>query len=296
MIAALTGATGFVGGHVLRRLLEGGHSVRALTRRAQADRAGVTWIRGALDDEAALDHLCEGVNAVIHVAGVVNGDAASFDAGNRVGTLAILHAAGHARFVHVSSLSAREPQLSLYGASKRAAEDAVIISGSDWRIVRPPAIYGPGDTDNLELFKFARRGVVPLPRAGRMSVIHADDLARLIVALAEHGTLGSLYEADDGHAGGWSHEDYARMIGDAVGRQPRIVKLPATALRLAATLDGLVRGPRAKLTADRVSYMTHPDWVIDPVSRPPAGLWQPEIATQKGLTDTALWYRAQGWL
>ena len=296
MIVALTGATGFVGGHVLSRLIGAGHGVRALTRRAQAERAGVTWIEGALDDDAALDRLCDGSDAVIHVAGVVNGDAAAFDTGNRVGTLAILRAAGPARFIHISSLSAREPQLSLYGASKRAAEDAVMATSRDWIVVRPPAIYGPGDTDNLELFKFAQRGVLPLPPSSRMSVIHVDDLARLIVALVETDTPGSRYEADDGQPGGWSHADYARMIGDAVGRQPLIIKLPKGVLNIGAKLDGLVRGPRAKLTADRVSYMVHPDWVIDAASRPPAELWQPAIATAQGLKDTALWYRAQGWL
>jgi nucleoside-diphosphate-sugar epimerase len=296
VIIALTGATGFLGGHVLGRLLEAGHQVRALTRRAQADRTGVTWIPGALDDEAALARLCEQVDAVIHVAGVVNGDAAAFDTGNRVGTLAILNAAKSARFVHVSSLSAREPQLSLYGASKRAAEDAVVASATDWRIVRPPAIYGPGDTDNLELFKLAQRGIVPLPATGRMSLIHADDLARLIVSMAESPKDRVMFEADDGTPSGWSHVDYAQAIGVAVGRKPMTLRLPKAALSLAATLDGLVRGDRAKLTADRVSYMTHPDWVIDPARRPPADLWQPAIATAQGLKDTALWYRAQGWL
>jgi nucleoside-diphosphate-sugar epimerase len=299
VIVALTGGTGFLGGHVLEQLRQSGHTVRALTRRSQGDRNGVHWIDGALDRPGSLIALATGADAVVHVAGSVNSSAEGFDRTNRIGTIAMLDAAtvaGTKHFIHVSSLSAREPRLSLYGASKRAAEDAVAASSLDWRIVRPPAIYGPGDTDNLELFKFAQRGFVPLPPAGRMSIIHADDLARLIVTLTENGTTRTLHEADDGHPGGWSHTDYARMIAAAVERKAVTLKLPKMLLNLGATLDGLVRGSGAKLTRDRVSYMTHPDWVIDPAKRPPAALWQPKISTLLGLRDTALWYRAQGWL
>lgn len=300
LIVALTGATGFLGGHVLSALRDAGHAVRALARRPQSARDGVAWVAGDLADEAVLAQLCTGAEAVVHVAGVVNApDAAGFDAGNRLGTLAVLHAAEAARidrFVHVSSLAAREPQLSNYGASKRAAEDAVVTSALDWRVVRPPAIYGPGDTDNLELFRFARRGVVPLPPKGRMSVIHATDLARLIVAMVEGGPSHAFYEADDAMPGGWSHADFARAIGSAVGRRPLTVPLPAALIRIGASLDKRLRGPRAKLTADRAAYFVHPDWTIDPARRPPSDLWTPQIATAAGLAATADWYRAAGWL
>ncbi len=299
MKLAITGTTGFLGGHILRRALEAGHGVRALVRKPQPPRAGVDWVAGSLDDETALLALCEGADAIVHVAGVVNGDAEAFDRGNRLGTMAMLHAAeatGVHRFVHVSSLAARAPQLSLYGASKRAAEDAVVTSALDWRIVRPPAIYGPGDTDNLELFRFARRGVVPLPPGGRLSVIHADDLARLIIALAESGATHGFYEADDGRREGWSHREFARAIGAAVGRKVMTIALPAAFVRTGARLDKALRGPAAKLTADRAAYFCHPDWVIDAEKRPPPDLWTPQVATPAGLAATAAWYRAEGWL
>ncbi len=296
MILALTGASGFLGSHVLRRALEEGHRVRALVRTPQVGRDGIDWINGALDDPAALAMLCEGADVVIHVAGVVNGDAAAFDTGNRLGTLAMLDAAAGKRFVHVSSLAAREPLLSNYGASKHAAEDAVVRSALDWRIVRPPAIYGPGDTDNLEIFRFARWGVVPLPPVGRISVIHAADMARLVVALAHSPQSHCIYEADDGMSGGWSHADFARAIGSAVGRKVAIIALPAVFVRLGARIDRGLRGRRARLTADRAAYFCHPDWVIDPVKRPHPALWRPQIATAPGLAATAAWYRAEGWL
>ena len=296
MIVALTGGTGFLGGHVVNRLIGAGHQVQALARKPQVARDGVTWIAGDLENPG---DLFAGADAVVHVAGVVSADAATFDKGNRQGTetmLAAARAANVRRFVHISSLATREPQLSNYGASKRAAEDAVVASPLDWSIVRPPAIYGPGDTDNLELFRLAKRRIMPLPPKGRLSVIHADDLARLIVAMAEHAPARAFYEADDGQPGGWSHKGYARMIGVAVGRNPVTLALPKVALNLGAALDGMLRGHRAKLTRDRVAYMTHPDWVIDASKRPPAELWVPEISTADGLQATADWYRAQGWL
>jgi nucleoside-diphosphate-sugar epimerase len=299
VIIALTGATGFLGGHVLTCALEAGHRVRALTRKTQLPQDDVTWVSGALDDETSLLELCNGADAVIHVAGVVNGDAATFDTGNRLGTMAVLHAAESAhvaRFVHVSSLAAREPQLSIYGASKRAAEDAVVTSTRDWRIVRPPAIYGPGDTDNLELFRFARKGVVPLPPKGRMSVIHAEDMARLIVAMLDDAAAHGFYEADDGVPGGWTHKAFASAIGAAVGRKVMTFAMPSALVRAGASLDGLLRGPKAKLTPDRAAYFCHPDWTIDPARRPPEALWSPRIDTETGLAETATWYRAQGWL
>ncbi|MES2288197.1 MAG: NAD(P)H-binding protein [Pseudomonadota bacterium] len=299
MIVALTGATGFLGGHVLQCALDAGHTVHALTRKPQAEREGVTWVPGSLDDEASLVALCEGAEAVIHVAGVVNGSAEAFDTGNRIGTKEMLYAAeaSHiSRFVHVSSLAAREPQLSLYGASKKAAEDAVVTSMLDWRIVRPPAIYGPGDTDNLELFRFAKKGIVPLPPKGRMSVIHAEDMARLIVAMVEGEAPENIYEADDGMPGGWTHKDFAAAIGAAVGRKIVTFAMPSALVRAGASLDGLLRGTKAKLTPDRAAYFCHPDWTIDPAKRPPTGLWTPRIGTAAGLAATAAWYREKCWL
>ncbi len=162
MILAVTGGTGFVGRRLIDLALERGHQVRALTRRPQEPREGVEWIEGSLEDRDALERLVTASDAVIHVAGVINApDAAGFEAGNVTGTLAMLAAAtaaGTQRFIHVSSLAAREPELSQYGASKARSEDLVRSSGLDWVIVRPPAVYGPGDKETLELFKMAKAG------------------------------------------------------------------------------------------------------------------------------------------
>lgn len=301
MILAITGGTGFVGSHLIRMAVAVGHEVRALARRPQEALAGVTWIPGSLEQPDTLAELVAGAEAVIHVAGVINGDRAAFHEGNVLGTEHMVTAAAHARierFVHISSLAAREPQLSAYGASKCAAEDPVIAGlPGGWTILRPPAIYGPGDRELLELFKIARRGVVPLPSGGRLSVIAVEDLCRLILAcVASDAAIGRTYEPDDGRPGGWSTAEFARAIGHAVGRKVVAMPLPKRLLLIGAALDRAVRRDRAKLTRDRVNFFTHPDWTARPGAQPPATLWTPDIATEQGLAATAAWYRAHGWL
>ena len=124
MTIALTGATGFVGQAVLDQAAQSDETVRALTRRAQAPRANVEWLAGDLSDTAALAALCEPCDAIVHVAGLTNApDPAAFEEANVNGTARLIAAARHSRakrFVFVSSLSAREPGLSAYGASKAA--------------------------------------------------------------------------------------------------------------------------------------------------------------------------------
>jgi uncharacterized protein YbjT (DUF2867 family) len=298
---AITGGTGFVGGRLIGLALAEGHEVRALTRRPQDPREGVTWIQGALDDQASLERLAEGADAVIHVAGVINApDLAGFESGNVTGTSAVLAAAekvGVSRFVHVSSLSAREPKLSAYGASKAGSESLVAASGLSYAIVRPPAVYGPGDKETFELYRMAKRGFVLLPPEGRLSLIHVDDLGRLLLALADpEAPKGILVEPDDGRHGGWSHAEFGKALGKALGRTVATVSMSQPILNFFAKVDGWVRGPRAKLTADRVAYFCHPDWMVDPGRGAPETLWKPQIETLKGLEDTANWYRDAGWL
>src|SRR3546814_20287384 len=115
-------------------------------------------------------------------------DRAGFVAGTIEGTRAIVAAAERAnvrRFVHVSSLAAREPALSVYGWSKAEAEKVVEASALDWVMVRPPAIYGPGDMEMRDLFRLARWGIALLPPPGKLSVIEVSDLARLLLALVD---------------------------------------------------------------------------------------------------------------
>ncbi len=303
-LLAITGATGFVGSAVLNEALAQGHQVRALARREQPARTGVEWVRGDLGDTAALSALIAGADAVVHVAGLTNTpDPAEFEAANVTGTanvLAAMTGSGVRRLVFVSSLAAREPKLSAYGASKARAETLVEASGLDWTTVRPPGVYGPRDIDYLDMFRTAKWGFVPLPPGGASSIIHADDLASLLVVLAAGNaapTKKKVYEPDDGREGGWSHKELAAAIGRAVGKQSVFAPhLPRAVLDAAAAADRIARGDRAKLTPDRVGYMAHPNWVSRFDRKVPPGIWQPRITGEEGLKSTAEWYRREGWL
>ncbi len=301
MTIAITGGTGFVGQAVLDQATGKGRLVKALARREQAGRKDVNWVRGDLFANDALADLVRDADAVIHIAGVVNApDGAGFYQGNAAGTEAVVAAArdaGVRRFVHVSSLAAREPELSLYGQSKMLAEQFVQGSGLDWTIVRPPAVYGPRDTEIFELFKAARWGLVPMPPPGRASIIHVEDLARLLLTLADApGGDADIYEPDDGQPGGWAHGQLAQAIGEAMGKRVWAPHVPRPVLMGAARLDRLARGKGAKLTPDRANYMAHPDWTSAPALAVPDELWSPQIPTKQGLADTARWYRQHGWL
>jgi nucleoside-diphosphate-sugar epimerase len=285
---AVTGATGFVGRRVVALAQT---PLRALTRRPQAAHPGVTWVSG---DLASPGDLFEGTAAVLHIAGIVSAPSrAAFDAGNVDGTailLAAAKAAGVQRFVHVSSLAAREPDLSMYGASKAEAERLVRESGLDWVIVRPPGVYGPQDREMLDIYKLAARGLYIAP-PGRISLIHVDDLARALLALATAGPSHTILEIDDGAPDGHSHADFAAAIGTALGRRVRTIPLPLSMLHLAARI-----GLSPKLTPDRARYIAHPDWVARGGNAKLADIWAPRLDLATGVADTVAGYRAQNWL
>ena len=301
---AITGGTGFVGQAVLDAAGHASLPVLALARKVPSDpRNGVDWIQGDLGDATALDRLTGDAKAIIHIAGLTNTpDPAKFADVNVEGTRRVIEAARNAgakRLVFVSSLSAREPGLSLYGASKADAEKLVEDSGLDWTIIRPPGVYGPRDTDYLEMFRTAKMGFVPLPPRGASSIIHVDDLANLLLTLVDAQPAlvrRRIFEPDDGRVGGWAHKELAAAIGDAVGRRVFAPHLPRPVMDIAARLDRMARGDKAKLTADRVGYMAHPNWVARSDRAVPDAVWMPEISGETGLKHTAEWYRQHGWL
>ncbi len=289
MTIAVTGGTGFVGQCVIDVLRERGFEVRALARTVPAELSGVEWIEGDLSDKTALAKLCAGAEAVIHIAGLTNAtDPARFDTVNVLGTLNVVEAAMAARvkrFVNVSSLSAREPGLSAYGASKAKAERLVGASPLDWTSIRPPAIYGPRDRDMLELFKLARWGVVPMPPAGKASMIHVRDLAELLVKLipVRETSTHRMFEPDDGRKGGWAHGELAQAIGAAMGKRVWAPNMSHGMLATLGRVERLMKGDAAKLTTDRVGYLTHPELGVRSAPNGPAAHLAPAHRHARGV-------------
>ncbi|MEE8443708.1 MAG: NAD-dependent epimerase/dehydratase family protein [Alphaproteobacteria bacterium] len=310
-LVALTGITGFIGGHLARGLADAGWRVRALARReVPPDLARrVEVVHGALEDEASLAALVEGAGAVVHCAGAIKARSrGEFLATNATGTGNLAAAAAAARrpprFVLLSSLAAREPALSDYTYSKREGERELAARGAalDWTILRLPAVYGPGDRATLAIFRQARYGVafLPGPRAGRFSMIYVADLVDAVVRLLEaRAGAGATMEIDDGCSGGYTWRRIAVIAAAASGRKIVCIHLPRS-LVLAVSAVNRMRchftGAAPLITPGKVRELYHTDWVCrddGPIGR--VG-WRPAVTAEDGFARTVAWYRNEGWL
>lgn len=301
---AITGATGFAGRHAVSELLLRGFALRALVRDpAKAGlAAGVETVQGDLADTAALARLVNGADAVIHLAGALTAfDRDGYFRVNAEGTRALADAAQKARtrrFVHISSLAAREPQLSGYAASKRAGEEIVTARMGELNavVIRPPAVYGPGDRGTLPLIKELTRPVAAIPGlpAARFSLIHGRDLARLIAQALDTDAQG-LHEVSDGHPGGYGWSDLIATASAFRGSPVRPIFLPRPVPAAVARLaEGFARltGKPGMVNRGKIAELYHPDWV----ARPGGPVLPDPTPFDRGFAETVTWYRNAGWL
>jgi nucleoside-diphosphate-sugar epimerase len=296
---AITGATGFAGQHLIARLDKMGAAMRLLVRAGPrtCGFGNAETIIGSLEDAAALKSLVNGASAVIHLAGATAApDRRAYfrtnaEGSERLADIAI--AAGVRRFIHVSSLAAREPALSAYGASKREAEERLLARKDRLQlaILRPPAVYGPGDRSTLPLLaQLVRRvALIPGTRIGRFSLIQVEDLARLLAdSLASD--LNGIYEVSDGTAGGYGWKDLIAAAVRSEGRAIRPIFMPRAAMMAIATVAAAV-SKKPPVTPDKVRELYHENWVVQ------GGLAADKPVTfADGFTRTIAWYREQGWL
>ena len=322
MKAFVTGGTGFVGAHLVQTLLARGAEVRCLVRNpAKALALGwrdVRLVRGDLDDAAALAEGCAGAELVFHLAGRISArDVREFMSANRDGTASVLEAASlqpPQRFVLVSSLAAGGPTtpghpideerrpapVTPYGQSKLAAEIVVRAMPFPWTIVRPPAVYGERDRETLKVFKLARRGLVPVFGDGsqELSVVYAGDLAAALVAAATSpGAARKVYYA--AHPAVTTSAALVRAVGRAVGREPRLVPLPAPVARVMLWAIGSLAhlaGRATVLSADKAAEFLAPAWTCRPDALMRDTGWSAATDLNAGLQRTADWYRREGWL
>jgi len=321
--AFVTGATGFVGGHLVNALRARGDAVTALVRRpALAEKQGwgsdVRLVKGDLADEAALRDGCAGVDVVYHVAGMISArDLDEYMACNRDGTANVLEAArdgGAGRFVLVSSLAVAGPTVpghpvaetrppapvTNYGRSKLAAEVLVQAMAMPWTIVRPPVVYGEWDHATVKIFQLAKSGFVPLFGDGsqELSVIHATDLARALVAAGTTpAAVGHVYFAADPTP--VTSRELALACGRALGKTPRIIGVPPLVARgLLLTVGGIARimGRSTLLSPDKGNEYLAPAWTCTSEALTRDTGWRAEIKLEDGLQRAAQWYREAGWI
>ena len=205
------------------------------------------------------------------------------------------------RLIHLSSIAAREPLLSSYAASKRAGEVALkpFVAILKPVILRPPAVYGPGDGETLRIFSMAERGFFPVPwgRTQRISMVHIDDVGRAVLAALQLAPPSGIviHEFDDA-SGGYTLAEIAQAAGRALGTKPRLVPVPVPALYGVGVLGSIVArltGRPTLINWGKVSEILHPDWVA---SGPPIAGYIPGWDIDKGFENAVNWYRSRGML
>jgi nucleoside-diphosphate-sugar epimerase len=236
---------------------------------------------------------------VVHCAGAIRGtSAAQFNQVNVEGVARVVQASRGLhplpRFLLVSSLAAREPQLSHYAASKLGGEDVLrgTAGGMRWTALRPPVVYGPGDRETLPLVRCMQRGWAPVlgGRTSRFSLLYVEDLADAVQHLLEVTECPSgPFEIHDGQPGGYSWEELVSAVARIIRRPVRRLRIPAGLLRTAGRVNLLgarLFGYRPMLTPGKVRELTHADWVCDDEPLRTAIGWRPIFPLAEGMQRT----------
>ncbi|MGA2740217.1 MAG: NAD-dependent epimerase/dehydratase family protein [Bryobacteraceae bacterium] len=319
----VTGATGFIGSHLVDRLVSQGRALRCLVRRSTTAGSlppAVELAHGDLETGAGLTEALRNVETVIHLAGVTKArTAADYDHGNAVATENLVRTAAHVeRFVHVSSLAAAGPSpadrplsewdgprpVSHYGRSKLAGEQAVLNSALCDRaiIVRPPVVYGPRDRDVLQVLRTVARGwmvqIGAAPR--RFSHIYVGDLVDGLIAAADYPgtrTGGEVFYMANAAPVTW--DEFGKTAGRLMARTVRTVAIPegaAYVLGMCAEWQSGLTGKAGILSRDKVREACCTGWVCDP-GRACRELGFRAVTTlADGLRRTLDWYKEAGWL
>jgi nucleoside-diphosphate-sugar epimerase len=328
MKVLLTGGSGFLGSYVAEKLSVSGHQVRALVRPRSERRfleklPGIEFAPGAIEDAASLKPALDGVDSVVHVAGIVKArNPSEFFAVNTQGTQNLLDASlargGIQRFVYVSSLAAIGPSkdgtpvpedaepapVTHYGRSKLEAERRVLAVADRLpvTVIRPPLIYGPRDRETLAFFTSVKNGVLPMMGDGTntLSVIYGEDCADAIAraATSPNAPSGKAYFVEDGSVYVWKQA--LKDVEDAMGKRAFIrFGMPMGAVKVAAAatqLWGRMTNTAQMLTLDKVNELKQTHWVCSGEGARRDLGWAPKTNWQQGVKAAVDWYRSEGWL
>jgi nucleoside-diphosphate-sugar epimerase len=316
-MTVITGGTGFIGTHLIERLVSAGEAVRAIVRRKTALPAGVERVSCDLMQTSGLAQALDGADTVIHLAGVTKAlRTADYYTGNLTATENLARAAvGRGlRFVHVSSLAAAGPSpdshsltedaeplpITHYGKSKLEAEHAVRHALPDAVIVRPPVVYGPGDRDVFQLLKSISRGVVLEISGGErwFSAIYVKDLCQGLMAAARSSrALGRTYFLSHPKPLSWT--EFGAAAARILNRAPRTIKVPvpiAQTVGACAELISRMTGKPGIISREKIREARCPYWVCD-TARASAELGFTSVTSiESGLAETIAWYKGAGWL
>lgn len=303
-IAAVTGATGFVGKHLIRALVAQGYKVRALTRRPQPHQPNITWIKGDLGNHAALSALVADADIIFHLAGLIKAKSTrDFHKVNSDSVTTLLDLLKERdqkpHFILLSSLAARERHLSSYANSKRCGEENLTENAHKvpWTIIRPPGVYGPEDMETLKIFKAVSNRIAPIPadRYNRASWIFAPDLAQALIAVSlNKACYGRTLDVDDGKDSGYSMEDLYQTAASTLDIRPLQITLPKFLLKIGAygnVLFSTIFRYTPMLTPEKINELCFPDWICHGTHVMKITDWSPGTSLEKGLEITLTWYK-----
>jgi len=322
----LTGASGFVGSHILDSLRRRGLATALLLRPTSNKRfiashlPDVELRSGSIGDPVSLRQAMAGITHVVHCAGATKaGRVSGFYEVNQMGTRNVVsainaHVGQVQRLVHISSLAAAGPALpeqpareedaprpvSEYGKSKLAGELEVSDRCRvEYVLLRPPAVYGPRDTEFLRLFQAVKNHLLPRPSGGQaLSMVFVRDLAEAAVACLTHpAAAGRTYFVAAREV------VTARAMAEEIATQMNVWTLPLplpTALLwpicLAQELVTRLTGKPNVLSRQKFAELRAPGWVCDPARLERETGCACPTTLKRGVAETLTWYRQQNWL
>ncbi len=300
-VIAATGLTGFLGQHLQHKLVTQQLPVRAIVRAGYQSNLidrNIDIKQVSLDDTDGLISAFNGVSHVLHLAGSVRGRHpcdfyfANIKAVETI-TRAIEAQESPPSLLLVSSIVAQQPDLSDYSASKFAGEQ-ILIQHPDihWSIIRPPAIYGPGDREMLPLLKGLRQGLTIIPGndAQRLGFMHVDDVASAIMHWIDKPLLcdKKVFELDDGTPDGYDWEAIANAAGKGTDKNLKLV-IPVRLLEKLSIINRWMAGIFSyapMLTPGKVQELTHDRWVGNNEPFTTLTGWQPQFDLASGVKQT----------
>jgi nucleoside-diphosphate-sugar epimerase len=318
----VTGATGFIGRHLIDYLLHSGFRVRALVhRRPLPPKDGLEMVRGDICDRDNLRRALEGVSLIFHLASALGSSVISreeFRRTNAAGTECLLDEArrgGVGRVIHISSAGVfgavksgqvadeRTPPdpITVYDKTKLEGERIAIAragQGMDVIVLRPGWAYGPRDRRTFKLIRAICTGrfVMVTRGAGFQTPVYIDDLIKGVYRAAESGKSGEIYHLAGGQI--LTVREMVRTIRLACGKKQTRLFIPLLPARLAALIleaGCALRGKEAPLNRSKLSFFIHSKPLSIDKARSDLA-FSPEVDFQSGISRTVSWYRSQGWL
>lgn len=321
MKALVTGATGFIGSHLVEELIKRGYGVTCLVRKTSnlkwIEGLDLTILHGDCEDEGSLKDIPRDFDYIFHVAGLTKAKKEEdFFCVNVKGTENLLKTVsarvpGLKRFIYLSSLAAAGPSrngapvnensepkpVSGYGKSKLDGEGIVVKykDGVSSTIIRPPAVYGPRDRDLFVFFKMLKKGFYPYWGKCYYSLLYVDDLVRGLITAAEDKVAeGGVYFLSDGNV--YSNEDVVNEISNVLGTKITKLRMPKMIMTVLVGIVERLSKESSIINRDKLKELNHVNWICDSSRAGKDFKFIPKVTLKEGIKWTADWYRIHQWL